>query len=60
MSVIWGIKYAAFASSSLLRPLVGGGGGLVGDSVGKAVPLSDHFYITTESVDLCRSCTCVA
>ena len=39
MSVILGIKYAAFASSSLLRPLVGGGGGLVGDSVGKAVPL---------------------
>ena len=43
-----------FASSSTLPPLVGGGGGLVGESVGKADLLSDYFDSkqSRESVDL--------
>ena len=36
-------KSPVFGSSSSLRPLVGGGGGLVCKSVGKAYLLSDHF-----------------
>ena len=36
-------KSAVFGLSSSLPPLVGGGGGLVRESVGKAHLLSDHF-----------------
>ena len=36
-------KSTVFGSSSSLRPIVGGGGGLVCESVGKADLLSDHF-----------------
>ena len=40
----WSIlKCAVFGLSSSLPPLVGGGGGLVCESVGKADLLSDHF-----------------
>ena len=43
-----------FGLSSSLPPLVGGGGGLVCESVGKADLLSDHFdgKQSWESVDL--------
>ena len=34
---------AVFCSSLSLPPLVGGGGGLVYESVGKSELLSDHF-----------------
>ena len=46
-----------FRSSSSLPPLVGGGGGLVCESVGKA-DLSDHFdgKQSRESVDLPLTC----
>ena len=37
------LKSAVFSLSSSLPPLVGGGGGLVCESVGKADLLSDHF-----------------
>ena len=38
-------KSAVFGSISALPPLVGGGAGLVSESVGKADLLSDHFDI---------------
>ena len=37
------LKSAVFGLSSSLPPLVGGGGGLVCESVGKADLRSDHF-----------------
>ena len=37
------LKSAVFGASSSLLPLVGGGGGLECESVGKADVLSDHF-----------------
>ena len=37
------LKSAVFGLNSLLSPLVGGGGGLVCESVGKADLLSDNF-----------------
>ena len=41
----WSIlKSAVFGLSSSLPPLVGGGGGLVCESVGKADMLLDHFH----------------
>ena len=48
------LKSAVFGLSSSLPPLVGGGGGLVCRSVGKADLLSDHFDVkqSRESVDL--------
>ena len=48
------LKSAVFGLSSSLTPLVGGGGGLVYESVGKADLLSDHFdgKQSKESVDL--------
>ena len=48
------IIVAVFGLSSSLPPLVGGGGGLVYESVGKADLLSDHFdgKQSRESVDL--------
>ena len=47
-----------FGLSSSLPPLVGPGGGLVCDSVGKADLLSDHFdrKHSRESVDLLVTC----
>ena len=47
------LKSAVFSVSSSLPPLVGGGGGLVCESVGKADLLSDHFESKQcrESVD---------
>ena len=41
------LKSAVFSSSSSLPPLVGPGGGLVCESVGKADLLSDHFDISS-------------
>ena len=54
----WSIlKSAVLGLSSLLPPLVGGGGGLVCESVGKAHLLSDHFdEQSRESVDLPLTC----
>ena len=51
-------KSAVFGLSSSLPPLVGGGGGLVCESVGKADLLSDHFdgKQSWESVDLPLTC----
>ena len=48
------LKSAVFGLSSSLPPLVGGGGGLVCQSVGEADLLSDHFdgKQSRESVDL--------
>ena len=48
------LKSAVFDLSSSLPLLVGGGGALVCESVGKADLLSDHFdgKQSTESVDL--------
>ena len=48
------LKSVVFSSCSSLPPLVGGGGGLVCESVGKANLLSDNIYIkhSMESVDL--------
>ena len=48
------LKSALFGLSSSLPPLVGGGGGLVCESVGKADQLSNHFdgKQSRESVDL--------
>ena len=47
-----------FGLSSSLPPLVGGAGGLVSGSVGKADLLSDHFdgKLSRESVDLQLTC----
>ena len=47
-----------FGLSSSLHPLVGGGGGLVCESVGKADLLSDYFdgKQSRESVDLPLTC----
>ena len=54
------LKSAVFGSrlSSSLPPLVGGGGGLVCESFGKADLLSDHFdgIRSRESVDLPLTC----
>ena len=49
---------AVFGSSSSLPPLVGPGGGLVCESVGKADLLSNHFDSkqTRESLDLLVTC----
>ena len=49
---------AVFGLSSSLPPRVGGGGGLVCESVGKADLLSDHFdgKQSRESVDLPLTC----
>ena len=51
-------KSAVFGFSSSLPPLVGGGGGLVSESVGKAGLLSDHFdgKHSRKSVDLPLTC----
>ena len=54
----WSIlKSAVFGSSSSLSPLVGGSGGLIHESVGKA-DLSDHFDSkqSRESADLPLTC----
>ena len=52
------LKSAVFGLSSSLPPLVGGGSGLVCESVGKADLLSDHFdgKQSRESVDLPLTC----
>ena len=52
------LKSAVFGLCSPLPPLVGGGGGLVCESVGKADLLSDHFdgKQSRESVDLPLTC----
>ena len=52
------LKSAVFGSSSSLPPLVGGGSGLVCESVGKADLLSDHFdgKHAREPVDLPLTC----
>ena len=52
------LKSAVFGSGSSLPPLVGPGGGLVCESVGKAGLLSDHFDSkqARESVDLLVTC----
>ena len=52
------LKSAVFGLSSSLPSLVGGGGELVCESVGKADLLSDHFDIkkSRESVDLPLTC----
>ena len=51
-------KPAVFGLSSSLPPLVGGSGGLVCESDGKAHLLSDHFdgMQSRESVDLPLTC----
>ena len=52
------LKSAVFRSSSSLPPLVGGGSGLVCESVGKADLLSDHLDSrqSRECVDLPLTC----
>ena len=52
------LKSVLFSFSSSLPPLVGGGGRLVCESVGKADLLSDHFdgKQSRESVDLPLTC----
>ena len=52
------LQSAVFGLSSSRSPLVGGGGGLVCESVGKAELLSDHFdgKQSMESVDLPLTC----
>ena len=52
------LKSAEFGLRSSLPPLVGGGGGLVCESAGKADLLTDHFdgKQSRESVDLPRAC----
>ena len=52
------LRSAVFGLSSSMPPLVGGGGGLVCESVGKADLLSDHFdgKQSSESVDLPLTC----
>ena len=51
-------SYEFVGLSSSLPPLVGGGGGLVCESVGKANLLSDHIdsQQSRESVDLLLTC----
>ena len=48
------LKPAVFGLSSSPPPLVGGGGRLVYESVGKADLLPDHFHVkqSRESVDM--------
>ena len=56
---LWSIvKSAVFGPSSSLPPLVGRGGGLVCESVGKADLLSDNFHSkqSRESADLPLTC----
>ena len=51
-------KSAVFGLSSSLPPLLGLGGGLVCESVGKADLLSDHFdgkHLSAGSLLICRS-----
>ena len=52
------LKSAVFGLSLSLPTLVGGGGGLVCESVGKADLLSDHFdgMHSTQCVDLPLTC----
>ena len=52
------LKSAVFGVSSSLPPLVGVGGGLVCERVGKADVLSNHFdsKLSRESVDLLLTC----
>ena len=52
------LKSAVFGLSSSLPPLVGEGGGLMCESVGKADLLSDHFDVkqSRESADLPLTC----
>ena len=52
------VKFAVFGVSTSLPPLVGAGGGLECESVGKADLLSDHFDSkpSRESVDLPLTC----
>ena len=52
------LKSAAFGSSSSLPPLVGEGGRLVCESVGKADLLSEHFDSkqSREAVDMSLTC----
>ena len=52
------LKSAVFGLSSSLPPLVGGGGGLGCESVGKADLLSDHFdgKQSRKSLDLPLTC----
>ena len=52
------LKSAVFGLSSSLPPLVGGGGGLVCESIGKADLLSDHLdgMQSKESPDLPFAC----
>ena len=52
------LKSAVFGLSSSLPPVVGGGAGLVCESVGKADLLSDHFdgKQSRQSVDLPLTC----
>ena len=51
------IKSAMFGLNSSLPPLVGGGGGLMCESVGKANLQSDHDgKQSIESVDLLLTC----
>ena len=52
------LRSAVFGWSPSLSPLVGAGGGLVCESVGKADLLSDHFDSkqSRESVDLPLTC----
>ena len=50
------LKSAMFGSSSSLLPLVGGGGGLVCESVGKADLLLDHLTASSPgNLLICRS-----
>ena len=53
---LFSLQYSGLSSS--LPPIVGGGGGLVCESVGKADLLSDHFNSkqSRESVDLPLTC----
>ena len=52
------LKFEVFGSSSSLPPLVGEGGGLVCESIGKANQLPDHFDSkqSREAVDLLLTC----
>ena len=56
--MVYSFKSAVFGLSYTLPPLVGGGGGLVCESVGKAGLLSDRFdgKQSRESVDLPLTC----
>ena len=52
------LKSAVFGTNSSMPPLVNEGGGLVGESVGKADLLSDHFdrKQSGEAVDMPLTC----